>query len=156
MRRFVADLLTRPTQLQGGRASLDSLARDFLSALEAVDTLALERMLLDRAEFAYLYYETSALSRPPYSLSPEMMWFQMEAHSGQGKVKLLRKLGGAPVQYSGVSCADEPMPAGANRIYSDCNVRYRMAGGEEEEHRLFGAVIEREGQYKFLTYANKL
>jgi hypothetical protein len=42
---------------------------------------------------------------------------------------------------------------GRNRRWTDCTVSVQTAAGVSRE-RLFGAIIERDGRFKFLSYAN--
>ncbi|MBV9772421.1 MAG: hypothetical protein JO040_00630 [Gemmatimonadetes bacterium] len=154
LRRFRADLPTTPTEL-AGVASRDSLVARYVGALQANDTSALEPLVLDRAEFAYLYYPTTPQSKPPYELPPALMWFQLQSSNRKGVFRAFRELGGKPLHYAGYRCDEKPEVQGENRIWNGCLVRIRPEGqGKVEEARLFGGIIERAGRFKFVSYAN--
>src|SRR5690606_37536675 len=76
LERFRADIDRLPTDLIGGTGSIEALTRRVVELLAASDTSGFEAIALDRAEFAYLYYEDSPLAQPPYELPPELTWFR--------------------------------------------------------------------------------
>jgi hypothetical protein len=153
MRRFTADLGPAPVALSGGERSRDALVRRFVQALERRDTANLRRMHLTRAEFAYLYYPSAPVSRPPYDLSPGLFWFQLDGNSNRGIARALAERGGRPLGYAGVDCAT-PVTEGENRVHARCVIHHTGAGGRDE--MLFGSILERGGRFKFISYANKL
>jgi hypothetical protein len=145
----------RPSGLTGGSKSREELVRGFVAALEASDTAALRRMVLHRDEFAWLYYPSSRLSRPPYQLPAELLWFQMQGESEKGASLLLSDRAGTALGYIGHDCASERRE-GENRIHGHCVLRRVTAVGDTVGERLFGLVMERGGTFKFVSYANKL
>jgi hypothetical protein len=155
LRRF-QEGLPRPDSLQGGAPSRDSLVHQFVRALERQDTTALRALLLNKAEFAYLYYPTSAQGLPPYDLSPGLMWFMTEGRSEKGIRHALEQFGGRPLQSTGYVCASKPAIEGENRLWGPCEIRRVQAPGDTVTDRMFGLVIERGGRWKFVSYANKL
>jgi hypothetical protein len=144
------------TALAGGAPSRDELVRRFARAVEAGDTAALRRLLLSRAEFAWLYYPTSAQGLPPYDLSPELMWFMTVEQSNRGMGALLTERARQPVGLAGYRCLGDSTVEGANRLWGPCVVRRVQAPGDTVEERLFGPIVGRGGRYKFLSYSNKL
>lgn len=150
MRRFRAGL-PEVDSLTGGAASRGELVRRFVRAVEKQDTAELRTLLMNRAEFAYLYFPTSRFARPPLRTDPALLWFQMQMNSEKGIVRLLRRHGGADAGFRGHACEDTPVVEGENRLWERCTVR--LAEGED---RWFGTVIERGGRYKMVGYANGL
>lgn len=146
----------RATALEGGTASLDALVRAFLRAVEARDTVALRRLVLSRAEFAYLYYPTSAQGLPPYSLSPDLYWFMTVEQSNRGAHTLLTELGGKHLPYAGYRCGGDSTVEGENTLWGPCLIQTVQRGGDTLSQRLFGPIVARGGRYKFLSYSNKL
>lgn len=147
--------LASPVGLTGGSKTREELVRGFVAALEASDTAALWGMVLRKDEFAWFYYPSSHLSRPPYELPPALLWFQMQGQSEKGASLLLSDRAGAALGYVGHDCASERLE-GENRIYGHCALRRVSAAGDTLTERLFGLVLERGGGYKFVSYANKL
>jgi len=155
LRRFRADIATPPSALSGGARSRDELVRRFVRALETSDTAAINDMLLRRAEFAYLVYPTARLSQSPYDLDPQMMWRQMIEGGEKGIERALRNHGGRPFGFAGYDCP-APSTEGANSLWGACTLRRRQTAGEPARIRLFGSIIERDGTFKFVSYANDL
>jgi hypothetical protein len=154
LRRFRAEL-PRRAGLRSGYPTREKLVRAFVRAVETRDTAALRLMVMDKGEFAWLYYPLSPLSRPPYELSPGLMWFQMQGESDRGASRLLAERAGGPIRYVGHVCPGTRKES-ENRIYSHCELRHLTPAGDTVAERLFGLIIEREGSYKFVTYANRL
>jgi hypothetical protein len=146
----------RVDSLAGGESSRDALIRRFVQSIEARDTTALRGMLLNRDEFAWLYYESAPQGLPPYNLSPALLWFMLEGNSGKGLARALSEYGGRPLGYAGHQCAATSRRESANRLVGPCVVRRIEPRGDTVSVRLFGLLIERDGRWKFLSYANKL
>ena len=154
LRRFRRDLPPEKA-LRGGFGSREALVREFVRALEVRDTAALRRMVLKPGEFAWLYYPSSPLSRPPYELAPALMWFQLQGESEKGASRLFSDRAGPALRYAGHTCAP-PRVEGKNRIHSSCELRRVTTARDSVAERLFGLIIERDGHYKFVSYANRL
>lgn len=144
------------TALAGGAPARDSLVRLFVAAVARRDTALVNRLIVSRAEFAHLYYPSSPLREPPYGLDPQMMWFQLRTQSEKGIGRLFDRFGGRPLEFAGHTCPTPPLRQGANRVWEGCTVRLRDADGQVRAHRLFGAIVARDGQYKFVGYGNDL
>lgn len=144
------------TELEGGASSRDELVRAFVRAVQRRDTVALRRLVLSRAEFAYLYYPSSAQGLPPYGLSPELMWFMIVERTNRGAAALLGERAESGFRYSGYRCEGDSTLEGANTLFGPCLVRRVAATADTVEERLFGPIVERGGRYKFVSYSNKL
>lgn len=154
LRRFRSNL-PEPKRLSGGFQSREKLVRAFVAALETRDTSALGRMAIGAAEFAWFYYPSSPLSRPPYELPPALVWFQQQGESEKGAARLLAERAGSALGYVGHTCAPARVE-GENHIHSSCELRRVTGAGDTIVERLFGLIVERGGAYKFVSYANEL
>ncbi len=154
LRRFRADLL-ETTALEGGAASRDELVRRFVRAVETRDTTALRQMVLSRAEYAWLYYPTSAFSREPYYQMPQLNWFLNVASSEKGITRVVTRHGGRTLGFAGYQCPDSARTDGGLSFWDGCLVTFEHEG-DSRRMRLFGSIIERGGRYKFYSYANDL
>lgn len=141
--------------LGGGAASRDALVRGFVEAVESQDTAAAIRMVMDRREFAYLYYPHTPLVAPPQEMSPQLAWFLMLQNSEKGITRVFRRLGGRPLGYRGHACDPEPDVQGPNRLWKRCMVRRITEEGDTASLALFGGILERDGRFKFVSYANE-
>ncbi|HEX5003815.1 MAG TPA: hypothetical protein VFV65_00760 [Gemmatimonadales bacterium] len=154
LRRFRVGLDTVRV-LEGGAPSRDALVRAYVAALEAADTTAIKRLTLSKAEFAWLYYPESAQGRPPYDLSPSLMWFMMDEQSRKGLTRALAERGGAPYADAGYLCMGEAVREGPNTLWGPCVVSRVSAAGDTIPERLFGQILGRDGVFKITTHANK-
>ena len=156
LRRFRATVADRPDTLRRASPTLDHLAQRWVAAVQGRDTIALNAMLIDRAEFAWLFYPTTRLALPPYDMPPALLWEQLLANSEDGVRNVLSRFGGRPLIVRSVRC---PLPVnteGTNLLRQGCLVRLRLAADTVPEDRYFGTIVEREGRFKFLGFSNKL
>jgi hypothetical protein len=147
--------LAEPAGLHGGATSLDALVDSLAARLERADTAGLTALALTRAEFAYLYYPTVPEARPPYDLAPGLFWFTLEGNSSRGLMTLLGELGGRPLGAARVRCEGDARHFGENAVWPLCLVQRVRASSDTVEERLFGPIVERDGIFKFVSYANK-
>ena len=153
LQRFRQDL-PEVTELHGKLTDRDTLVRRVVAALETNDTLAFERVAVNRAEWAWLYFPTDVLARPPYELPPGLAWFQLQEENRKGVLRALRTFGGHQLDYQGYRCATAPTVEGENRVWTGCSVALGVDGAAPADLRLFSAILEREGRFLVLSYAN--
>lgn len=156
IRRFRAAIGPEPAALAGGAESREALVEAFVRALEADDLAALEALKLTVEEFAYLYYPHTRFTARPYELAPGLVWMQLENYGSKGLSRARARFAGRPLGYRGHACPDEPETEGPNRLWSGCVVRGADAAGEPVDLSLFGAILERDGRFKFVGYGNRL
>jgi hypothetical protein len=154
--RFRRTVVDTPSVLVGGAESPLDLVTALLGAVARHDTASLRALVLDRAEFAWLYFPDTKFTAPPYELGPELVWLQQGMASESGVVRLLNRFGGRSLRLLTLSCPDAPSIEGDNRIVGGCRVRFSVADAPAQELKLFGALLNRDGRYKFLSYANDL
>jgi len=153
MRRF-REGLAEPSALSGGEPSRNALVRAFVRAVERSDTAAVRRMIVSRAEFAWLYYPSTGFTHAPRQMSPALLWFLMTQDSEKGIGRLLDRRGGSRLGYVSTHCGPAPRVEGRNRLWDHCRVTLRKER-ETKTERLFGTIIERDGRFKFLSYKNE-
>jgi len=145
-----------PLRLGGAAASSRAaLVERFIRAVETADTAAFATMMISRAEFAWLYYPHTNYMRPPYEMDPAVLWTLQVQNAEKGINRTLREYGGKPLGLAGHRCAAEPATAGPNRVWQDCVIDLDF-DGETVTLRLFGSILERDGRFKFMSYANNL
>lgn len=154
LRRFRSGL-AEPGSLTGGATSPETLARRFLAAVTARDSAAFGKLLVSRAEFAWLVFPHHIYHDPPYELDPEIFWMRLTMGSGKGLGRTLEQYGGIPLTLLRLTCQPDSLQAkpGPVRFWGGCELRYR-AGERVETGQLFGSMVERDGRAKFLSYAN--
>lgn len=151
---FRARLGAAPTALTGGASSFNGLLSAFATAVEGRDSLALQRMQIDAAEFAWLIYPSSPYTKPPYRESPRLVWMQLRAGDA-GMRRLLQRRGGDRLRIVGHHCGSDPLVEGENSLWRRCTVTTVSGGADTLHERLFGVVVERKGHFKFASYQNQ-
>ena len=56
----------------------------------------------------------------------------------------------------GYDCGKGEHREDRNTIYGPCAVRWKTEAGDTVSVRLIGKILERDGRFKFLSYANPL
>lgn len=156
IRRFRAATGRAATHLRGGEASRDALVERIAAALEAEDTAALAGLVIDAAEFIDLYYPHSVFTTAPHELSPALLWMLFTQNGQKGLNRALRQFGGR-LAYAGYDCPGPARQEGPNRIQEGC-VIVRAAAYEAGPARLvlFGSILERDGEFKLVSWSNDL
>jgi hypothetical protein len=154
LRRFQGSISGPPERLVDASMSRELLVARFVDALERTDTASLARMRVSPGEFAHVFFPESMFMRPPYELDPAIVWMQIDAGSNTGLRRAVHRLGGKPFGYRGLICQAAQVQ-GSTRLHG-CDVRRVSPRGDIMRLRLFGAILERDGQFKFLSFENKL
>lgn len=156
IRRFRAAVGGEPViGLAASSRSREALVRRFMKALAARDSVDLRAMALNAREFADLVYPESPYTHPPYRQSPALVWIQIQNPSASGFTRLVRRLGNQPLRYVDHKCDADPDRQGSNLIWTNCFVRLRSPNEPTTSHRLFGSIIERDGNFKIVSYRNE-
>ena len=98
---------------------------------------------------------TAKQGLPPYDLSPSLMWFVVDGGSNKGMTRLLQDRGGKPLHVVGYTCDPQSSVEGENTSWGPCALKRVQAPGDTVEERLFGLIVERGGEWKFLSYKGR-
>jgi hypothetical protein len=156
LRRFQADIPGPPREFVNGADGRDALVHKWVRALEANDSLTLIRTAINRPEFAFLVYPSSPNARPPLYQPPDIAWMLLSSASVSGFRRTLVTYGGKSLHFLGYDCPKPAESQGANRVWANCTVRRLGTAGDTTVGELFGPIIERHGQFKFLSLANEM
>lgn len=140
-----------PTTITGGAESLDGLIRMFADAVTRADTAALIALTMNRGEFAYLYYPHSSYTDPPYELDADTKWLLSKADTEKGLTRIIQRYAGQPFDVVAFHCPQAVRVEGPNRYYDRCTLD---RAGSPPGMRWFGSIWERDGHFKFASYAN--
>jgi hypothetical protein len=154
LRRFRLDLPATDS-LRHASASVEALIARLATSVGTRDTAELRALVMDRAEFAWLFYEESPLSKPPYEAPPGLLWGQMDASSNTGVKELVDRFGGSRVRVGNLTCPPAEHE-GRNRLHKRCTVEFSAPGKKTLSGNLFGTVIERDGRFKLVSFANRI
>lgn len=155
LRRFRASIPgDSATHFAHASSSRDALVKRFGDALAASDSLAMRDMLITAREFADLFYPESQFTKPPLREAPAVVWMTIQNPSASGFRRLLRRVAGTSIRVAGYTCDPNPQHYGANTLWN-CQVKVPDLKGNVTLHRYFGSIVERHGEFKFLSYKNE-
>lgn len=155
LRRFRAMAGAQVDTLRHASISIDALVDRWAHAVATHDTTALNQIVIDRAEFAWLMYPSSPLSKPPYEAPPELLWGQILASSNDGAKTVLQRFGGKPLRIVRLECP-APKLEDSNRLHEHCLVTVRSDSNAPMTARLFGTIFEHAGRFKFVGLSSGL
>ena len=156
LRRFRATIGGETmSALLHGSPSRDALVQRFMRALVAGDSAELRAMLVSPREFADLVYPESPNIKPPYQQDPALVWRTIQNPSESGFIRLVRRAGGVPAKLKSYACDATPVRQGENTLWSNCRLTLVGEQGDKSTHRFFGSIVERGGQFKFMSYKNE-
>ena len=153
IRRFRLQVPEVPSRLNGGASSRDALVHRWVKALETRDSTALREMLMNAAEYITFFYPESQYTKAPYRQSPGVRWGLITNSSLQGASRVWERHAGQPFGFIGYRCNPEPTMLGRNRIWNGCIVEWKNQH-QQGAMQLFGPIIERDGEFKFVTYGS--
>lgn len=156
LRRFRAAVGGTPAKvLSNGSSSREELVKRVVRDVAVRDSADLRALTLTAREFADLVYPSSPYTRPPYRTAPGLVWMQISQPGATGLKRLLARRGGTTFEYVDFSCQPTPERQGANTLWTDCQVRVLGPTRETLTQRWFGSIIERDGIYKIVSFANQ-
>ncbi|HEY9227154.1 MAG TPA: hypothetical protein VIP11_10935 [Gemmatimonadaceae bacterium] len=146
---------TTATALSNGSNSRDELVRRIVRDVSNRDSTDLRALALTPREFADLVYPSSPYTHPPYRTAPGLVWMQIREPSASGLRRLLARRGGTRFEYVDHTCAAKPDKQGKNTFWNECQVRVTGPDGETTTQHWFGSIIERDGQFKLVSFSNQ-
>jgi len=155
LERFRKGAGDNPDTLRNASASVDALVQRWVTAITSSDTAQLNKLIISRAEFAWLYYPESKMSQPPYEAPPELLWGQLLASSDEGARAVLKAFGGQAIKLKTVRCPTV-VTEGPNRLHEGCVLTLDLKGATQPEGAYFGTILERNGRFKFVGYTNRM
>jgi hypothetical protein len=143
------------TRLENASPSREQLIRRFVRDLANRDSVDLKSGALSAREFIDLVYPSSPNTHAPYRQNPGFMWMQINGQGASGLTRALQRRGGQSLSYVGHSCEPKQDVQGTNKLWLACMVHLASLSGDTTVQRLFGSIIERDGRFKFVSFANQ-
>ena len=153
MARFRRDV-PKVDKLHSDVTSRDELVRRIVSAMAKDDTTTLVNSTVNLAEYAWVYFPTAKVAKPPYEIPPALAWFQVQEKNRRGALRALRELGGHRVVLESYRCDEIPTIEDQNRIWTGCVVTISRDGTRVTDLRLFGGILERNGRFEVVSFQN--
>ena len=156
VRRFKQTVGGSPSvALRHASRSREALVRRIVRDVAQGDSTDLALTAVTPREFIDLIYPSSPYTHPPYKESPAVIWMEIANPSASGYRRLIRRLGGQAFEYESHACEPKPDRQGKNVLWLNCSVRVLTPQHETTTQHWFGTILEREGQYKVLSFKNQ-
>lgn len=137
--------------LQHTFPSAEAVASAVLDALARKDEAALAALALNDAEFrAHVWPELPA-SRPERNLPYSYVWGDLHQKSRIRLSETLARSGGLRYQLRGVTFGGKTEYP-SYIVHRDATMRVRDASGVEQDIRVSGSMIEKDGAWKVFSY----
>ena len=138
-----------------GSPSRDELVKRLVRDVARHDTTDLRAALVTAREFADLIYPSSPYMHPPYRQAPELVWTMIQNPSSSGYRRLIRRRGEAALALTSYACKEQPEVQGENKLWTECTLRLASPGGQASTQKWFGTIVERDGQFKVMSFRNQ-
>lgn len=138
--------------LRGGTfASAEEMAAFFIAGLAEGASERIWSLALNEAEFRAAVWPHLPAARPGTNFSPEFVWQIYDVRNRAAFERLIEDWGGSFLEFVDLDIA-EVDDYGAFRIHRDPVLRVRDASGRERSVRLFGSIIEQDGNFKLYAF----
>lgn len=143
---------SRVPPLAHAQQSASQLARAVAGALERADAAELHSLALSEQEFRDHVWPELPASRPERNLPFSYVWLDLKRKSDGHLARILEEFGGQPMRVADVRFAGGTTQFQTYVVHRDGRVRLVHQDGSITETRLFGSVIEKNGQLKVFSY----
>ena len=141
-----------PSPLHWTFDSSEALAEAVLGALAADDVERLEALALSETEFRTVVWPELPSSRPERGLPFEYAWGDLHQKSNNALRRLVAGEAGRRYHLLAVEFDGESTPYDTYTVHRESRLVVRGDDGAELQLRLFGSVLERDGEFKLFSY----
>jgi hypothetical protein len=139
-----------PMYLANHSDSAEELAVRALTALEAGDIASLHRLRMTEKEFTWYIWPELPASQLP-NVTAGWVWDQATLQSLSGLATVLAEYGGRELRLLSLRASGVDS-YGSYRVLREPVVVVQLDDGATLEARLFGSILELDGQYKLISY----
>jgi hypothetical protein len=143
--------VTGQRRLTGAQPSAEALAGSFLEALARQDVEAIRRLRLTKEEFCLHVFPALPSSKVP-NLSCDFAWSQATLRSDGGLYKLLPKYKGKRYELISLRFEAGPDSYKGYKVHKPARLLLKDENGAGQEVRLFGSMLELDGQFKLFSF----
>jgi hypothetical protein len=132
--------------------SPEALARAVLSAVERRDANALGALALNKEDFGEHVWPELPAARPERNLSVNFVWGDLNQKSNVTLRDTLAVHGGKTYEFISIRFLGDTTAYKSYRVHRESELTVRDADGTEQQLRMFGSVLEKDGRYKVFSY----
>jgi hypothetical protein len=137
--------------LLNARPSAEELARALLTALALRDSDKVKALRLTREEFCrYIFPELPSSKLP--NVTCDFVWDQATMKSLGGFVKMWPRHEGKRYELISIRFKDGTDSYPTYKVHKETHLLVRDETGREREMRLFGSMLEMDGQFKLFSF----
>jgi hypothetical protein len=135
----------------GSTAGLEELMKKVLTALEAKDQSALERLAITEDGYhKYIWPGINATNTP--GASEKRFYSMFQRGSAAGIASALKEFGGQKMEFVRISMGTPIRQTKGYRLLRPPSVTVKDVSGQERTLNLTGAIVEHDGGYQVATY----
>lgn len=139
-----------PRQLAASSASPEDLARRFLVSLASDDLRGMRELRITKQEFCEFVFPELPASKTP-NVSCDWVWEQATLKSMAGMKRMLDGNQGKQYDLVSIRFAEAEQYA-SFRVLENPVATVKDESGATSEVRLFGSMLEMDGQYKLFSF----
>jgi hypothetical protein len=140
-----------PRNLINAQSSPEAVAREFLKALAAKDITKLRQLRITKDEFCQFVWPELPSSKIE-NLSCDFAWDQATLRSDGGLYDLLPRHGGKLYELVSVRFPKGVDTYSGYKVLKETQLVVRDESGNRQEVRLFGSMLEMNGQFKLFSF----
>lgn len=148
---FPASKRAKPRFLAYSERNPEELAKIFLSALAEGDEKKIASLRITKQEFCQYVWPELPSSRTP-NVTCDWVWDQATLKSLSGFGEMLAKHKGKRYRLVSLRFAGGIEPHKSFKVHKETRVTIRDENGDEKEMRLFGSMLEMDGQFKLFSF----
>ena len=137
--------------LLNAASSPEALARNFLTALNRNDKAAIQALRITKKEFCEYVWPELPSSRLP-NVTCDWAWEQATLNSLSGLSEVLPAHGKKRYEAVSIRFAKGTDRYQTYKVHKEPWLTIRDGAGKQQELRLFGSLLEMDGQYKFFSF----
>jgi len=137
--------------LANAQPSAEALAQKVLESLAYKDDQSLKDLVVTKEEFcSYVWPELPSSTIP--NLTCDWVWDSFAPSDVAGRQQTLANHGGKHYSLIGIRFARGTTAYKGFKVHEDTRVVVRDTSGQERELKLFGSILELDGQFKLLSF----
>jgi hypothetical protein len=141
----------RARSLSYASSSVEELVRNAMRAVSAGDKRTLTALRITEAEFREYVWPELPASKVP-NVTVEFAWNQASLNNHAGYERVLQNHQGRLYEFVSIRFLEGVTDYATFRVHNKAILTVRDEAGQTREVRLFGSVLELDGQYKLFSY----
>lgn len=138
--------------LVAAAASPEELVRRFLAALSENDIENVRLLAVTEDEFKTLIYPELPAADPGRNTSAEFVWSMLHTRSESSLHSIMSSVGGRHLWFEEIRFTGETSQYRSYKVHRESLLVLRDEAGDPQTVRLFGSVLELNGQFKIFSF----